>query len=153
MTGQYVHLRTDLPCPASDDHSGIGLKYRMPACLGPLLLGTGSRVWPVLGGELLMPQPILRHIARRAVQVAITAAGILVVLLAFSRQARAATVPAIGSGTVTSVTSAATSAVASATSTATSATSTATSATSAATTGSGTTTSATTTPATSAATT
>src|SRR5580658_16113 len=50
MTGQYVHLRTDLPCPASDDHSCIGLKYGMPACLGPLLLGTGSRVWPVLGG-------------------------------------------------------------------------------------------------------
>src|SRR5207248_11698568 len=43
--------------------------------------------------ELLMPQPILRHIARRAVQVAIVAAGILVVLLVFSRQAHAATSP------------------------------------------------------------
>ena len=40
-----------------------------------------------------MPQPILRHIARRAVQVAIVAAGILVVLLVFSRQAHAATSP------------------------------------------------------------
>src|SRR5207237_4819116 len=51
---------------------------------------------PVLSrwcGELLMPQPILRHIARRAVQVAIVAAGILVVLLVFSRQAHAATSP------------------------------------------------------------
>src|SRR5690242_4258895 len=38
-----------------------------------------------------MPQPILRHIARRAVQVAIVAAGILAVLLVFSRQAHAAT--------------------------------------------------------------
>jgi len=38
-----------------------------------------------------MPQPILRHIARRAVQVAIAAAGILAVLLVFSRQAHAAT--------------------------------------------------------------
>src|SRR6201989_956004 len=43
------------------------------------------------GGELLMPQPILRYIARRAMQVAIAAAGILVVLLVFSRQAHAAT--------------------------------------------------------------
>src|SRR6476620_9993417 len=43
------------------------------------------------GGELLMPQPILRHIARRAMQVAIAAAGILAVLLVFSRQAHAAT--------------------------------------------------------------
>src|SRR6266576_3341325 len=41
--------------------------------------------------ELLMPQPILRHIARRAVQGAILAAGILIVLLVFSRQANAAT--------------------------------------------------------------
>ena len=38
-----------------------------------------------------MPQPILRHIARRAMQVAIAAAGILVVLLVFTRQAHAAT--------------------------------------------------------------
>ena len=38
-----------------------------------------------------MPQPIMRHIARRAMQVAIAAAGILVVLLVFSRQAHAAT--------------------------------------------------------------
>src|SRR5437762_538868 len=63
-----------------------------PACFGSLMRGTLSRVRsiPVLG-ELLMPQPILRHIARRAVQVAIVAAGILVVLLVFSRQAHAAT--------------------------------------------------------------
>src|SRR6185295_10378871 len=46
------------------------------------------------GGQLLMPQPILRHIARRAMQVAIAAAGILIVLLVFSRQAHAATLAA-----------------------------------------------------------
>src|ERR1700716_501464 len=46
-------------------------------------------VCPV-GWELLMPQPLVRHIARRAVQGAIVAAGILVVLLVFSRQAHAA---------------------------------------------------------------
>src|SRR5207245_1847935 len=40
--------------------------------------------------ELLMPQLLLRHIARRAVQVAIVAGGILIVLLVFSRQAHAA---------------------------------------------------------------
>src|SRR6202012_839650 len=38
-----------------------------------------------------MAQPILRHIAHRAVQVAMPAAGILIVLLVFSRQAHAAT--------------------------------------------------------------
>ncbi len=38
-----------------------------------------------------MPQSILRRIAHRAVQVAILAAGILTILLVFSRQADAAT--------------------------------------------------------------
>ena len=60
-----------------------------------------------------MPQLILRRIACRAVQVAIVAAGILVLLLVFSRQATAATTPPstpdiVGSGN--SVTSAVTSA-------------------------------------------
>src|SRR5262249_56073892 len=44
-------------------------------------------------GELLMPQPVVRLIARRAMQVAIAAAGILVVLLVFSRHANAAPKP------------------------------------------------------------
>jgi hypothetical protein len=48
----------------------------MRACLGPVMLGSGSLIWSVLVGELLMPQPVLRHIARRAVQLAIVAAGI-----------------------------------------------------------------------------
>jgi hypothetical protein len=39
--------------------------------------------------ELLMPQLMMGHIARRAVRVAIVAAGILVILLVFSRQAHA----------------------------------------------------------------
>lgn len=63
-----------------------------------------------------MPQPVLRHIARRAVQVAITAAGILVILLVFSRQAHAATAPPAtaattspGSGPVASATGSVTS--------------------------------------------
>src|SRR5215471_6580394 len=38
-----------------------------------------------------MPQPILRRIALRAVQLAIVAAGIFVLMLLFSRQAHAAT--------------------------------------------------------------
>ena len=40
-----------------------------------------------------MPQPIVRRIAHRAVQLAIVAAGIFVVMLVFSRQAHAATDP------------------------------------------------------------
>src|SRR6185312_10269605 len=62
------------------------------ARFGPLMRGTRSPgpAYPG-GGELHMPQPILRHIARRAMQVAIAAAGILVVLLVFSRQAHAET--------------------------------------------------------------
>src|SRR5579863_7070500 len=38
-----------------------------------------------------MPQPIVRRIAHRAVQLAILAAGIFFVMLVFSRQAHAAT--------------------------------------------------------------
>ena len=48
-----------------------------------------------------MPQPIVRLIARRAVQVAIVAAGIMVALLAFSRQAHAATAPPAGAHSAT----------------------------------------------------
>ena len=40
-----------------------------------------------------MPQPIVRRIAHRAVQLAILAAGIFFVMLVFSRQAHAATDP------------------------------------------------------------
>src|SRR5580704_7686824 len=40
-----------------------------------------------------MPQPIVRRIARRAVQLAMVAAGIFVVMLVFSRHAHAATDP------------------------------------------------------------
>ena len=40
-----------------------------------------------------MPQPIVRRIAHRAVQLAMVAAGIFVVMLVFSRQAHAATDP------------------------------------------------------------
>ena len=40
-----------------------------------------------------MSQATLRHIARRAVQVAILAAGMLAVLLVFSRQAHATAPP------------------------------------------------------------
>ena len=61
-----------------------------------------------------MPQLILRRIAHRAVQVAILAAGILIILLVFSRQAHAAT-----SAPATSVTSAVTSAATPVTSAAT----------------------------------
>jgi len=56
------------------------------------MAGTRAKVWSLPGGaELLMPQSILRRIAHRAVQVAILAAGILTILLVFSRQADAAT--------------------------------------------------------------
>src|ERR1700760_1406937 len=62
------------------------------ARFGPLMRGTGGGVRPIpVVGSCSMPQPILRHIARRAVQVVIAAAGILAVLLVFSRQAHAAT--------------------------------------------------------------
>src|SRR5580700_2625218 len=40
-----------------------------------------------------MPQPIVRRIAHRAVQLAMVAAGIFVIMLVFSRQAHAATDP------------------------------------------------------------
>src|SRR4029077_18928438 len=40
-----------------------------------------------------MPQPIVRRIAHRAVQLAIVAAGIFVIMLVFSRQADAAPAP------------------------------------------------------------
>src|SRR5882672_10937964 len=43
--------------------------------------------------ELLVSQPMLRHIARRAAQVAIVAFGVLAVLLLFSRQAHASNSP------------------------------------------------------------
>src|SRR6201994_4500050 len=73
------------------------------ARFGPLMRGTGGGVRPIpVVGSCSMPQPILRHIARRAVQVAIAAAGILAVLLVFSRQAHAATIP--DPSTVTSAT-------------------------------------------------
>ena len=56
------------------------------------MMGTRARVWSLPGGaELLVPQLSLRRIAYRAVQVAILAAGILAILLVFSRQAHAAT--------------------------------------------------------------
>ena len=58
-----------------------------------------------------MAQPIVRLIARRAVQVAIVAAGIMVALLVFSRQAHAATVPPASAGPVTSATGPVTSAI------------------------------------------
>lgn len=57
-----------------------------------------------------MPQPIVRLIARRAVQVAIVAAGIMVALLAFSRPAHAATAPPVPTGPLSSATSPLTSA-------------------------------------------
>ena len=72
-----------------------------------------------------MPQPILRHIARRAMQAAILAAGILAVLLGFSRHAHAASLapPAAASGAapVTSATGPASAAAATGTGTITSA--------------------------------
>jgi len=58
-----------------------------------------------------MPQPMVRHLARRAMQVALLAAGIVVVLLVFSRQAHAATTVTSASATsaaTTPVSSAAT---------------------------------------------
>ena len=96
------------------DRYEMGLKYIAPARFGPLVVGISGRVrsspaeW-----ELLMPRPILRHIARRAVQGAILAAGILIVLLVFSRQANAATsapsasVPSAAASAASSVTAAA----------------------------------------------
>src|SRR5580693_249513 len=45
-----------------------------------------------------MPQPIARRIAHRAVQLAIVAAGIFVIMLVFSRQAHAATDPPLPQG-------------------------------------------------------
>ena len=47
-----------------------------------------------------MSQPVARRIAVRAVQLAIAAAGIFLIMLVFSRQARAATLaaPPLGSG-------------------------------------------------------
>ena len=58
-----------------------------------------------------MPQPVVRRIALRAMQLAITAAGILIVFLAFSRQADAAALdpppvssaPGLAASPVTSV--------------------------------------------------
>src|SRR5580704_19019620 len=48
---------------------------------------------PVSGEwELLMPQPIARRVALRAMQLAIVAAGIFVIMMLFSRQAHASTV-------------------------------------------------------------
>jgi len=74
-------------------------------------------------GELLMPQQIIRLIARRAMQVAIVAAGILVVLLVFSRHANAATKPGVrlasSGSSATSATAPVTSAVSAVTSPAT----------------------------------
>src|ERR1700759_4380691 len=80
-------------CPVPGDRGEKSLKSGPPACFGALMGGIGAGSGPVCPGgeELLMPQPILRYIARRAMQVAIAAAGILVVLLVFSRQAHAAT--------------------------------------------------------------
>src|SRR5215469_1875341 len=47
---------------------------------------------PVSGEwELLMPQPIARRVAIRAMQFAIVAAGIFVIMMLFSRQAHAST--------------------------------------------------------------
>ena len=84
-----------------------------------------------IGRELLVSQATLRRAARRAVQVAVLAAGITTILLVFSRQAHAATTPsdtvppvaavpaavspsaAAATGTARSVTSAVTSAAAS----------------------------------------
>ena len=70
-----------------------------------------------------MPQPIVRHIAHRAVQVAILAAGILAVMLVFSRQAHAAvtSAPPGVTSAVAPVTSAVTSAATPVTSAVTSA--------------------------------
>src|SRR3954453_22450467 len=84
-------LWTDRKCPVPGGHSEKTCDMGASACFRPLMRGTSSRVrsCPV-GWELLMPQPLMRHIARRAVQGAIVAAGILVVLLVFSRQAHAA---------------------------------------------------------------
>src|SRR5215813_4952940 len=57
-----------------------------------------------------MPQPILRRIALRAVQLAIVAAGIFVVMLLFSRQAHAATSDTLPTSPLSQVTSAVSSA-------------------------------------------
>src|ERR1700726_1960612 len=89
----YICGRTaDVPAPG--DYSENRLKYGCAPRFRLLMMGTESQVWSVpVVRELLMPQPILRHVARRAVQVAIVAAGMLVILLVFSRQAYAATAP------------------------------------------------------------
>ena len=59
-----------------------------------------------------MPQPIVRHIALRAVQGAIVAAGIFIIMMIFSRQAHAATtssptIPSAATSAVSGATSAA----------------------------------------------
>src|SRR5436190_24289198 len=89
----------------------MGLKYIAPACFGLVVAGISGRLRSsTVGWELLMPQPVLRHVARRAVQGAILAAGILIVLLVFSRQANAATsapsasVPSAAASAASSVT-------------------------------------------------
>jgi len=57
------------------------------------LLVTRSALQVPVSGErgAVMTQPIARRIALRAVQLAIVAAGIFVIMLVFSRQAHAAT--------------------------------------------------------------
>src|SRR5580693_8102799 len=70
----------------------FGLKLASGACIYPQNAGStratssGSGEW-----ELLMPQPIARRVALRAMQLAIVAAGIFVIMMLFSRQAHAST--------------------------------------------------------------
>src|ERR1700761_2439361 len=110
-------------CPVPGDRGEKSLKSGPPACFGALMGGIRAGSGPVCpgNGELLMPQPIVRLIARRAMHVAIAAAGILVVLLVFSRQAHAATKPPASLASTGSSTTSAIAPVTSAVSTATSA--------------------------------
>src|SRR5512142_656128 len=86
--------RSHLFARALSTAAGFGSKMAGKAVKAVFLSGTdGSGLSLPTERELLVSQATLRHIARRAVQVAILTAGILAVWLVFSRQAHAATVP------------------------------------------------------------
>src|SRR5690348_13737302 len=79
VTGHCVHLWTDCRCPVPSGPGGRNLKYGCARVFQAAYQGhfePGS-VCPV-GWEPLMPQPLMRRIARRVVQGAVMAAGILV---------------------------------------------------------------------------